>query len=199
MLRRDGYRADSAADRKAAVMTGEQQTRATGIAYTSGCGAGIRAGAGVAAAFLSSANRCRNGSRTTVRITPSPSSAADTAKPSSRHRLRGRGTRAPPAGPSLADRPVGAENLCHLGRCPSDRGRFGRAARRRPGRSWLGRRWDDLRLMGLKLVFLVVSRLMSLLRLPRRESWWKDAEILMLRHQLAVAERERPKARARLA
>jgi transposase len=51
----------------------------------------------------------------------------------------------------------------------------------------------------LKLVFLVVSRVMSLLRLSRRESWWKDAEILMLRHQLAVAERERPKARARLA
>src|ERR1019366_2543430 len=91
------------------------------------------------------------------------------------------------------------DNLCHLGRCPRDRGRFGQAARRRPGRSWLGRRWDDLRLMGLKLVFLVVSRVMSLLRLSRRESWWKDAEILMLRHQLAVAERERPKARARLA
>jgi putative transposase len=51
----------------------------------------------------------------------------------------------------------------------------------------------------LKLVFLVVSRVMSLLRLSRREPWWKDAEILMLRHQLAVAERERPKARARLA
>ena len=52
--------------------------------------------------------------------------------------------------------------------------------------------------MGLKLIFLVVSRVMSLIRLSRRESWWKDAEILMLRHQLAVAERERPKARARL-
>ena len=51
----------------------------------------------------------------------------------------------------------------------------------------------------MKLVFLVVSRVMSLLRLSRREPWWKDAEILMLRHQLAVAERERPKARARLA
>jgi len=50
----------------------------------------------------------------------------------------------------------------------------------------------------LKLIFLVVSRVMSLLRLSRRESWWKDAEILMLRRQLAVAERERPKARARL-
>ena len=66
------------------------------------------------------------------------------------------------------------------------------------GRFWLGRGWDDFRLMGLKLIFLVVSRVMSLIRLSRRESWWKDAEILMLRHQLAVAERERPKARARL-
>src|SRR6266851_4218515 len=96
--------------------------------------------------------------------------------------------------PDRPGSPVGAENLCHLGRCPRDRGRFGQAARRRPGRSWLGRRWDDLRLMGLKLVFLVVSRVMSLLRLSRRESWWKDAEILMLRHQLAVAQRERPGA-----
>jgi transposase len=50
----------------------------------------------------------------------------------------------------------------------------------------------------LKLIFLIVSRAASLLRLSRRESWWKDAEILMLRHQLAVAERERPGARARL-
>ena len=51
--------------------------------------------------------------------------------------------------------------------------------------------------MGLKLIFLVVSRAMSLIRLSRRESWWKDAEILMLRHQLAVAQR-RPRAHARL-
>jgi transposase len=50
----------------------------------------------------------------------------------------------------------------------------------------------------LKLIFLIVSRAVSLLGLSRRESWWKDAEILMLRHQLAVAERERPWARARL-
>ena len=35
---------------------------------------------------------------------------------------------------------------------------------------------------------------MSLLRLSHREDWWKDAEILMLRHQLAVALRERPRA-----
>jgi hypothetical protein len=44
----------------------------------------------------------------------------------------------------------------------------------------------------LKLIFLAVSSAMSLLRLSRREDWWKDAEILMLRHQLAVALRERP-------
>ena len=60
------------------------------------------------------------------------------------------------------------------------------------------RRWDDLRLVGLKLIFLVAFRAVSLLGLSRRESWWKDAEILMLRHQLAVAERERPGARSRL-
>ena len=52
--------------------------------------------------------------------------------------------------------------------------------------------------MGLKLIFLVVSRAMSVLGLSRRESWWKDAEILMLRHQLAVAQRQRPRLHARL-
>jgi hypothetical protein len=34
----------------------------------------------------------------------------------------------------------------------------------------------------LKLIFLAISSAMSLLRLSRREEWWKDAEILMLRH-----------------
>ena len=57
---------------------------------------------------------------------------------------------------------------------------------------------DDPRFVGLKLVFVIVSRAMSLLVLSRRESWWKDAEILMLRHQLAVAQRERPQAQSRL-
>ena len=52
--------------------------------------------------------------------------------------------------------------------------------------------------MGLKLIFLIVTRAVSLLGLWRREWWWRDAEILMLRHQLAVAERERPRARSRL-
>ena len=50
----------------------------------------------------------------------------------------------------------------------------------------------------MKLTFLIVSRVMSLLRLSRREAWWKDAGILMLRHQLAVAQRERPRVHARL-
>jgi hypothetical protein len=52
--------------------------------------------------------------------------------------------------------------------------------------------------VGLKLIFLVVTRSVSVLGLSRREAWWKDAEILMLRHQLAVALRERPKAHSRL-
>ena len=50
----------------------------------------------------------------------------------------------------------------------------------------------------MKLIFLIVTRAVSLLGLSRREWWWKDAEILMLRHQLAVAERERPRAHSRL-
>ena len=68
------------------------------------------------------------------------------------------------------------------------------------GRSSLGPvwRWDDLRLVGLKLIFVVVSRAMLVLGLSRRESWWKDAEILMLRHQLAVAQRERPRVHSHL-
>jgi hypothetical protein len=50
----------------------------------------------------------------------------------------------------------------------------------------------------LKLIFLIVTRAVSVLGLSRREAWWKDAEILMLRHQLAVALRERPGAHPRL-
>jgi putative transposase len=48
------------------------------------------------------------------------------------------------------------------------------------------------------LVFLVVTRAVSVLGLSRREAWWKDAEIVMLRHQLAVALRERPRVHSRL-
>src|ERR1035441_6231530 len=66
------------------------------------------------------------------------------------------------------------------------------------GMSWPRRTCDDLQLVGLKLVFLIVTRAVSLLGLSRRESWWKEAEILMLRRQLAVAEREHPRAHSRL-
>jgi hypothetical protein len=43
--------------------------------------------------------------------------------------------------------------------------------------------------VGLKLIFLVVSRAVSLLGLSRRESWWKDAEILMTPGSSRVARR----------
>jgi hypothetical protein len=52
--------------------------------------------------------------------------------------------------------------------------------------------------VGLKLIFLIVTRVVSLLGLSRSEAWWKDAEILILRHQLAVAQREQLRAHARL-
>jgi hypothetical protein len=93
------------------------------------------------------------------------------------------------SGTAPGSSPVGAENLCHLATCTADRWLRGPA----PARAW-----DDLRLVGVKLIFLIVTRAVSLLGLSRREWWWKDAEILMLRHQLAVAERERPRAHSRL-
>jgi putative transposase len=68
----------------------------------------------------------------------------------------------------------------------------------RASRSRAVRRRDDLRLAGLKLIFLALSSAMSLLGLSRREEWWKDAGILMLGHQLAVALRERPRGVAGL-
>ena len=105
---------------------------------------------------------------------------------------------APPTSPPGSfERAVGAENLRHLGRCFTGRRRLGHAngAWRAV---WFGLVCDDLRLVGLKLIFLVVTRAVSVLGLSRREAWWKDAEILMLRHQLAVALRERPRAHSRL-
>lgn len=50
----------------------------------------------------------------------------------------------------------------------------------------------------MKLIFLIISRAVSLLRLSGRESWWKDAEILILRHQRAVAQRQQPRVHVRL-
>src|ERR1019366_7645559 len=50
--------------------------------------------------------------------------------------------------------------------------------------------------MCLRFVFLLATRLAARLRLSRREEAWKTAEILILRHQLAVLQRRqarRPK------
>src|ERR1022692_3647709 len=46
--------------------------------------------------------------------------------------------------------------------------------------------------MCLRLVFLLVTRVAAWLRLSRREEAWKTAEILILRHQLAVLQRQQP-------
>jgi putative transposase len=43
--------------------------------------------------------------------------------------------------------------------------------------------------MCLRFVFLLVTRVAAWLRLSRREEAWKEAEILILRHQLAVLRR----------
>ena len=47
--------------------------------------------------------------------------------------------------------------------------------------------------MCLRFVFLLITRLAAWLRLSRREEAWKTAEILILRHQLAVLQRRPPR------
>ena len=47
--------------------------------------------------------------------------------------------------------------------------------------------------MCLRFVFLLITRAAAGLRLSRREEAWKTAEILMLRHQLAVLQRRQPR------
>ena len=42
-------------------------------------------------------------------------------------------------------------------------------------------------------VFLLIARVAGGLRLSRREEMWKTAEILILRHQLAVLQRRQPR------
>jgi putative transposase len=46
--------------------------------------------------------------------------------------------------------------------------------------------------MCLRFVFLLITRAAAGLRLSRREEAWKTAEILTLRHQLAVRQRRQP-------
>ena len=47
--------------------------------------------------------------------------------------------------------------------------------------------------MCLRFVFLLVTRVASWLQLSRREEAWQIAEILILRHQLAVLHRQQPR------
>ena len=47
--------------------------------------------------------------------------------------------------------------------------------------------------MCLRFVFLLITRTASWLRLSQREEAWKTAEILILRHQLAVMQRRQPR------
>src|ERR1035441_6625534 len=48
-------------------------------------------------------------------------------------------------------------------------------------------------MMCLRFVFLLIMRLAAWLRLSRRAETWKTAEILILRHQLAVLQRRQPR------
>lgn len=47
--------------------------------------------------------------------------------------------------------------------------------------------------MCLRFVFLLITRSATWLRLSRREETWRIAEILILRHQLAVLQRQQPR------
>jgi putative transposase len=47
--------------------------------------------------------------------------------------------------------------------------------------------------MCLRFVFLLITRVAAWLRLSRRKDAWKTAEILILRHQLTVLQRRRPR------
>jgi transposase InsO family protein len=47
--------------------------------------------------------------------------------------------------------------------------------------------------MCLRFVFLLITRVAACLRLSRREETWKTAEILILRHQLAILQRQQPR------
>nr|WP_223297435.1 hypothetical protein [Catenulispora acidiphila] len=86
----------------------------------------------------------------------------------------------------LLPNPVGAENYC-------DDLRFRVAG---PCEGWS--RSTRVSTVALKLIYLVVVRAVGLLRLSQRDSSWKDMEILILRHQLAVAMRKDPRIHRKL-
>ena len=45
----------------------------------------------------------------------------------------------------------------------------------------------------MRFVFLLIARVAAWLQLSRRDEAWKTAEILILRHQLAVLQRRQPR------
>src|SRR5205809_4883497 len=47
--------------------------------------------------------------------------------------------------------------------------------------------------MCLRFVFLLITQVAAWLRLSRREQRWKTAEILILRHRLAILPRRQPR------
>src|SRR5450759_1821587 len=47
--------------------------------------------------------------------------------------------------------------------------------------------------MCLRFVFLLITRVITWPRLSLREDAWKTAEILILRHQVAVLQRQQPR------
>jgi putative transposase len=47
--------------------------------------------------------------------------------------------------------------------------------------------------MCVQFMFFLTTRAASWLRLSRREETWKTAEILILRHQLTVLQRQQPR------
>src|SRR5436189_252771 len=52
--------------------------------------------------------------------------------------------------------------------------------------------------MCLRFVFLLITRVAAWLRLSRRAERWKTAEILILRHQLAILQRRQPRPETEL-
>jgi hypothetical protein len=111
-------------------------------------------------------------------------------------RRKARQSRPPTASGRLKSRrPCSSASRClHTTRTSGGRPR-GWIPRRSPRRAPALRLPADL--AAVRFIFLIVTRAVWLLGLSRRE-WWKDARILMLHHQLSVAERERPRAHSRL-
>jgi putative transposase len=57
---------------------------------------------------------------------------------------------------------------------------------------------DDWLIVALKLIYLLTTRIFSWIRLAGRDDAAKNIEILMLRHQLAVAQRRDPRLSRKL-